>query len=391
MNFDLTEEQRLIQETARRVGAQFGLDYWAEHDRNHAFPTELWKAVCDAGLCGAALPEEHGGSGMGMGEIVLIVEELAAAGAGSTVGQLFILNPIFGGVAIANHGSAEMKRDLLPKLCRGELKFCMALTEPDAGVNTLAIKTFAKRDGNTGWRLNGRKIFITAVPDSDKMLVIARTQRLEDVKKRTHGISLFLIDVNRKGLTHQSIEKLGTHTLATSNVFFDDVRIEREELVGTEHMAWVELWDVLNTERLVTTAAAIGSARLALRLGVDYTNQRKVFGSTPISAYQGVQFPFAQAHAMLSCAREMNFKAAWLCDQRRNYASEANTAKYLAAESLAMATERSMHCMGGMGFTREMHVERLWRDARLSQFAPVPQEMILNFIAQHDLGMPRSY
>jgi len=184
---------------------------------------------------------------------------------------------------------------------------------------------------------------------------------------------------------------LGTHTLTSSSVYFDNVRIEPEEIIGTEHMAWVELWDVLNTERLVTSAAAIGSARLALRLGVDYTSQRKVFGDVPIAAYQGVQFPFAEAHAMLSCAREMNFKAAWLCDERRNYGSEANTAKYLAVEALAKATERSMHSMGGMGFSREMHVERLWRDARLSQFAPVPQEMILNFIAQHDLGMPRSY
>jgi len=390
MNFDLSDEQRMIQDTARRIGERFGPEYWLKKDREHAFPAELWQAVCDAGLCGAALPEEHGGAGMGMIEIVLIVEELAAAGAGSTVGQLFILNPVFGGVAIANHGSEEMKRELLPKLCSGEMKFCMALTEPDAGINTTAIKTFASRDGN-GWRLNGRKIWITAVPDSQKMLVIARTQRLEEVSKRTHGISLFLIDVERKGLTFQSIEKLGTHTLTSSNVFFEDVRVEGEELVGTEHMAWVELWDVLNTERLVTSAAALGSARMALRLGVEYTSQRKVFGNTPVAAYQGVQFPFAQAHAMLSCAREMNFKAAWLCDQGRPYGSEANTAKYVAAEALAMATERSMHSMGGMGFSREMHVERLWRDARLSQFAPVPQEMILNFIAQHDLGMPRSY
>jgi len=257
MNFDLAEEQRMIKETARRVGEQLGLAYWFEKDGNHAFPAELWQAVCDTGLCGAALPEEYGGSGMGMTEVALIVEEIAAGGAGSTVGQLFILNPIFGGVAIANHGTAAMKRELLPKLCRGEFKFCMALTEPDAGINTTAIKSFAKPDGS-GWRLNGRKIWITAVPNSDKMLVIARTQRREDVKKPSHGISLFMIDVNREGLTHFPIEKLGTHTLTSSSVFFDNVRIEREELIGTEHMAWVELWDVLNTERIVTSAAAIG-------------------------------------------------------------------------------------------------------------------------------------
>jgi len=381
MNYDLSEEQRIIQETARRVAANFPVTYWAQKDRDHAFPAELWQAVCETGLCGAALPEQYGGSGMGMVEIALIVEELAMGGAGSTVGQLFILNPIFGGVAIANHGSEKMKEELLPKLCDGSLKFCMAP----------AITTFARAEGNGGWRLNGRKIWTTAVPASDKMLVIARTQKIEEVEKRSHGISLFMIDVKRDGLTHFPIEKLGTHTLTSSNVFFEDVRIEPDELIGTEHMAWVELWDVLNTERIVTSAAAIGSARLALKLGVDYTTQRRVFGSTPIAAYQGVQFPFAEAYAMLSCAREMTLKAAWLCDNGRSYSSEANTGKYLAAEALAKATERAMHSMGGMGFSKEMHVERLWRDSRLTQFAPVPQEMILNFIAQHDLGMPRSY
>ncbi len=390
MNYDLTDDQIAVQDTARRVGERFGLDYWLQKDRAHAYPGELWKAVCEAGLCGIALAEEFGGTGLGMLEVVLAVEELAAAGAGSTVGQLFILNPIFGGVAIAEHGTPEMKRSLLPRLCAGDITFCMALTEPDAGVNTLNITTFASKD-NEGWRLNGRKIWTTAVPEAHKMLVIARTQRPDEVERRTQGISLFLIDVEREGLSHFPIEKLGTHTLTSSNVYFDDVRVRADELVGTEHLAWIELLDVLNTERLVTTAAAIGSARLALKLGVDYTSERRVFGSTPVAAYQGVQFPFAETYAMLVCAREMNFKAAWLCDQKRPYGSEANTAKYVAAEALAKATERAMHAMGGMGFARESHIERLWRDSRLSQFAPVPQEMILNFIAQHDLGMPRSY
>lgn len=390
MNFDLSDEQRMIQETARRVGADFGVDYWRAKDAAHAFPGELWQAVCDTGLCGIALPEAYGGSGLGMTELAIAIEELAAAGAGSTVGQLFILNPVFGGVALAEHGQESARRDYLPKMVSGEMRFCMALTEPDAGINTTNIKTFATRT-SSGWKINGRKIWITAVPDSHKMLVVARTRKLEEVERKTHGISLFMIDTQRKGLSYHPIDKLGTHTLSSSSVFFDDVEVTEDELVGTEHMAWVELFDVLNTERLVTTAAAIGSARLAIRLGVEYANQRKVFGNKPIGSYQGVQFPLAEAHAMLSCAREMNFKAAWLCDNKRPYASEANTAKYLAAEALAQATERAMHTMGGMGFARESHVERLWRDARLSQFAPVPQEMILNFIAMYDLGMPRSY
>lgn len=380
----------MLQETARRVGADFGVDYWRAKDAAHEFPKEVWQAICDTGLCGIALPEAYGGSGLGMLELTIAIEELAAAGAGSTLGQLFILNPVFGGVALAEHGQAAARREYLPKMVSGEMRFCMALTEPDAGINTTHIKTFAMRT-SSGWKINGRKIWITAVPDSDKMLVVARTQKLEDVARKTHGISLFMIDTKRKGLTYHSIDKLGTHTLSSSNVFFDDVEVTPDELIGTEHMAWVELLDVLNTERLVTTAAAIGSARLAIRLGADYANQRKVFADKPIGSYQSVQFPLAEAHAMLACAREMNFKAAWLCDNKRPYASEANTAKYLAAEALAKATERAMHTMGGMGFARESHIERLWRDARLSQFAPVPQEMILNFIAMYDLGMPRSY
>ena len=266
----------------------------------------------------------------------------------------------------------------------------MALTEPDAGSNTLEIKTFAHADGK-GWRLNGNKIWITAVPDAAKMLVVARTTKLAEGGRRTAGLSMFMIDVDRAGLTHQAIEKVGTNTLASSNVFFDNVRIEPEELVGTLDGGWKELLDVLNTERIVTTAGLVGTGELALRLAVDYANQRKVFGNTPISAYQGLQFPLAQCHAEIASARLMNYKAAANCDAGLPYGSEANIAKLLAAQAIARATERSMQTMGGMGFAKESHVERLWRDCRLFRFAPVSEEMVLNYIAVHDLGMPRSY
>lgn len=390
MDYELSDEQKMIKETARKVGESFGLEYWRDRDAAHEFPAEAWQAICDAGLCGVALPEEYGGSGLGMLEVALVVEEVAAGGAGSTIGQLFITNPCFGGVAILNHGTPQMRKEMLPKLVSGDLKFCMALTEPDAGINTTSITSFAEKDGD-GWRLNGRKIWITSVPEAQKMLVIARTQRLDEVERKTHGISLFMIDVEREGLTYFPIEKAGTNTLTSSNVFFDSVRIEPEELIGTEHKAWIELWDVLNTERLVATAAMVGAGRLALRLAVEYVNERKVFGKTPIGAYQSIQHPLAEAHALLSCAREMNFKAAWLCDNGLPYASEANTAKLIGARGLALATERAMKSMGGMGYARASYVERLWRDAWLSQVAPVPEEMILNFIAQQDLGLPRSY
>jgi acyl-CoA dehydrogenase len=390
MDFRLTVEQRLIAGAARKVGERFGADYWRRQDEAKAFPREFWRAVCDAGLCGVALPEAVGGSGMGMVEMALVVENLAAAGGGSTVGQLFMINPIFGGVSISRFGTPAMRRELLPKIISGEINCCMALTEPDAGSNALELRSFARADGD-GWRLNGRKIWITGVPDAAKMLVVARTRRLEECERRTDGLSMFMIDVGREGLAHHAIDKLGTNTLASSNVFFDGVRIEPHELVGTLHGGWRELLDVLNTERIVTTAGLVGTGELAIRLAVEYANQRKVFGKTPIGAYQGLQFPLAQCHAEIEAARLLNYKAAANFDAGLGYGSEANAAKLLAAQVVARATERSMQTMGGMGFAKECHVERLWRDCRLFRFAPVSEEMILNYIAVHDLGMPRSY
>lgn len=390
MDFTLTEEQRMIADSARQLGERFGLEYWRRQDAAKEFPGEYWRAVCEAGLGAVALPVEYGGAGLGMLEMALIIENLSAAGGGSTVGQLFMINPIFGGVSISRYGTPKMKAELLPKLCSGEINFCMGLTEPDAGSNSLEIRTFAARDGD-GWRLNGRKIWITAVPDAAKMLVIARTKKLEESKSRTDGLSMFMVDVNRQGLTHAAIDKVGTRTLASSNVYFDDVRVEPDELVGTLHGGWRELLDVLNTERIVTTAGLVGTGELAIRLAVAYANERKVFAGKPISIYQGLQFPLAQCHAEVEAARLLNYKAAANCDADRPYGSEANAAKLLAAQAVARATERSMQTMGGMGFATDYHVERLWRDCRLFRFAPISEEMILNYIAVHDLGMPRSY
>lgn len=390
MDFQFTDEQRMMIDSARQVGERFGLDYWREHDAAKAFPKEFWLAVCQAGLAGAALPEEHGGSGLGMLELALIVDTLASTGGGSTVGQLFMINPIFGGVSLSRFGNEQMRRELLPKIVSGEINCCMALTEPDAGTNTLELKTFARAEGD-GWRMSGRKVWITGVESAQKMLVVARTKKLADSKSRTDGLTMFMIDVEREGLTHTPIDKLGTCTLDSSSVFFDDVRIEQHELVGTLHGGWRELLDVLNTERIVTTAGLVGSGSLAIRLAVNYANERKVFGDRPISSYQGIQFPLAQGHAEIEAARLLNQKAAANFDKGLSYGSEANAAKLLAAQACSQVSESAMQAMGGMGYAKEFHVERLWRDCRLFRFAPVSEEMILNFVANHDLGMPRSY
>ena len=390
MNFELSEEQRMIAATARQVGERFGLDYWRKIDAEKKFPAEIWKAICEAGLCGVALPTEYGGSGLGMVEMALIVENLAAAGAGSTLGQMFMVNPIFGGVSISKFGSPEMKRDLLPKLISGEIGCSMGLTEPDAGTNTLEIRSFARAQGD-GWILNGRKIWITAVDAADKMLVIARTKKIEESRSRSDGLTMFMIDVKRKGLTYTPIDKLGTNTLTSSAVFFDDVEIRADELIGTLHGGWRELLDVLNTERIVTTAGLTGTCELAIKLAVNYANDRKIYGDKPISSYQGLQFPLAQCYAENEAARLLNYKAAANFDAGLPFGSESNAAKLLAAQAAARTTERAMQTMGGMGFSKEYHVERLWRDCRLFRFAPISEEMILNYIAMHDLGMPRSY
>ncbi|WP_322867560.1 acyl-CoA dehydrogenase family protein [Aquicoccus sp. G2-2] len=390
MDFSLNDEQKLMIETARKVGEAFGPDYWRALDAEKAFPSECWQAICDAGLAGAMLPEELGGAGLGMVDVALIIEELCAAGAGATLAQVFMLNPIFGGVSIAKYGTKRMKAEWLPKLCSGEMNFCMALTEPDAGTNSLELKTTAVADAD-GWRLNGQKIWITGVPQAHKMLVVARTTPVGDAPKKTHGISLFMIDTDRAGLSHNAIEKVGTNTLPSSQVFFDNVQIRADELIGTLDKGWHQLLDVLNTERIVTTAGLIGTGRLAIRMAVDYAGERRVFGNTPIGAYQGIQFPLAQHWAELEAARLLNFKAASFFDAGVPFGSESNAAKLLASQAASAAAEQAMQVMGGMGFSKEMHVERLWRDARLFRFAPVSEEMILNYIATANLGLPRSY
>jgi len=390
MNFEFSDEQKMLAETARRVGEKYGLEYWRELDGREAFPAEIWSEICAAGLCGVAVPEEYGGSGLGMLELAICVENLCAAGGGVTLSQMFMLNPIFGGITLSRLANEAQKADMLPRLCSGELMFAMALTEPNAGSNTLEIQTFADEDGD-GWRLRGQKIWITAVPQAGKILVVARTKTVANAQGRLDGISLFMIDRDRAGVSHKKIDKLGTRTLPSSFVFFDDVRVEPAELIGTLHGGFRDLLHVLNTERIVTTAGLVGTSELVCKLAINYANDRKIFGNRAIGSYQAIQFPLAESHIQTECARLMNYKAAALHDAGESYGSEANMAKWLAGHAAGHAADRAIQTMGGMGYSKEYHVERLWRDARLFRIAPVSEEMVLNFVAQHDLGMPRSY
>lgn len=390
MNFDITEEQKMMLETARQIGERFGLDYWRHKDATKEFPHEIWQAICDAGIAGMMIPEEYGGLGLGLVDLALCIEELCKCGAGSTLSQIFMLNPVFGGVAIALYGSEEMKRELLPGLCAGTCTFSMALTEPDAGTNSLAMTTKAERVEG-GWQISGQKIWITGVAASKKMLIVARTTQPQESLKKTHGISLFMVDTDREGISHTDIDKLGTHTLPSSVVYLDRVYAADSDVIGTIDGGWSQLLDILNCERIVTTSGLVGTGALALKLAVDYARDRKVFAGRPIGSYQGLQFPLAQHWAELEAARLLNLKAASNFDRGLPFGSESNAAKLIASQAASGAAEQAMQVMGGMGYSREMHAERLWRDARLFRFAPVSEEMILNYISTVNLGLPRSY
>lgn len=390
MNFDITEEQQMMVQTARQIGERFGLDYWRRKDAAKEFPHEIWEAICDAGIAGIMVPEEHGGLGLGLVDLALCIEALCTAGAGSTLAQMFMLNPVFGGVAITLYGTEEMKRTLLPGLCDGSMTFAMALTEPDAGTNSLAMKTRAERVEG-GWSISGQKIWITGVGASKKLLVAARTSQPAEGAKKTHGVSLFMIDTAREGVSHTEIDKLGTNTLPSSIVYLDRAFASGEEVIGTIDGGWSQLLDILNCERIVTTSGLLGTGALSLRLAVDYANDRKVFGGRPIGSYQGLQFPLAQAWAELEAARLLNLKAASNFDRGLPFGSESNAAKLIASQAASAAAEQAMQVMGGMGYSKEFHAERLWRDARLFRFAPVSEEMILNYISTANLGLPKSY
>jgi acyl-CoA dehydrogenase len=265
----------------------------------------------------------------------------------------------------------------------------MALTEPDAGTDTFATATTATRVGD-GFVLNGQKVWITAVPEADYILTIARTTPDTEVDRRWKGLSLFLVKAGSAGITTSSLEKVGTNCISSSSVFFDDVVTAADSLVGELDMGWRHLLDTLNTERLVTAAGCIATADIALRIAAEYASGRKVFGR-PIGANQGIQFPLAEIKMRLEAARLLTYKAAWQYDNGDSTGAEANMAKYLAAEVAFDACDRAMQTLGGYGFSTEYHIERLWRDVRLFRLAPVPQELILSFVGQHVLGMPRSY
>jgi acyl-CoA dehydrogenase len=388
MDFELTEDQQVIRKAVAELAARFDDGYWMEKDAAHEFPTEFYQAFAEGGWLGITTPEEYGGSGFGITEASLLLEEVAASGAGMN-GASSIHMSIFGMHPVIVHGSEEMKRENLPRIASGDLHVCFGVTEPGAGLDTTRVTTFARRDGSD-YVVNGRKVWISKAMESEKILLLTRTTRFEDAERKTDGLTLFFTDLDRAHVDIRPIRKMGRNAVTSNELFIDDLRIPEEHRVGEEGKGFTYLLDGLNPERCLVAAEALGIGRASIRAAVRYAGEREVFGR-PIGKNQGIAFPLADSLARLDAAELVLRKATWLYDNGHSCGREANTAKYLCADAGFDAADRALQTHGGMGYAEEYNVARYFREARLTRIAPISQEMILNFLGSHVLGLPRSY
>ncbi len=388
MDFELTEAQQQIRVQARALAARFDDAYWRRCDKAHEFPWDFYQAFADGGWLGVAIPPEYGGAGLGITEASILLEEVSASGAAMN-GATALHLTIFGLNPVVRHGSAELKQRILPEAAAGRLHVAFGVTEPNAGSDTPSITTFARRDGDN-FLVRGQKVWTSKAQESSKVLLLARTTPLEECAKRTDGMTLFLANLDPQYVTIREIEKLGRHAVDSNEVFYDDLPVDARDVVGEVGRGFQHLLDGLNPERILVAAEALGTGRVALRRATAYAKERVVFGR-PIGQNQGIQFPLADSHAKLAAAELMIRKASWLYDRGQPCGAEANMAKYLAAEWGFEAADRALQTLGGFGYAREFDVERYWREVRVMKIAPITQEMVLNFIGQHELGLPRSY
>ncbi|MBO0882366.1 MAG: acyl-CoA/acyl-ACP dehydrogenase [Mycobacterium sp.] len=388
MNFELTDDQELIRKTVAELASKFDDHYWMEKDQAHEFPREFYQAIADGGWLGMTIPEAYGGHGLGITEASLLAEEVARSGGGMNAASSIHMS-IFGMHPVVVHGSEELKARTLPRVATGELHVCFGVTEPGAGLDTSRITTFAKRDGDH-YVVNGRKVWISKAIESQKILLLTRTQHYDDVTKKVDGMTLFLADLDRSRVDIRPIPKMGRNAVSSNELFIDDLHIPVEDRIGEEGKGFRYILDGLNPERMLIAAEALGIGRVALEKAVKYANERQVF-DRPIGMNQGIQFPLADSLARLDAAELVLRKATWLYDNGKPCGREADTAKYLCADAGFAAADRALQTHGGMGYSEEYHVSRYFREARLMKIAPVSQEMVLNFLGSHVLGMPRSY
>jgi acyl-CoA dehydrogenase len=387
-SFWLSEEQEAIREGVARVCAKYGDDYWLKTDDTGRFPEDFVADMADGGWLGVAMPEPVGGAGLGLSEAAVVMQTVAQSGAGFSGASSIHLN-IFGPMPLVRFGSDDQRRKLLPRLISGQDKMCFAVTEPNSGLDTSSLETRAERTTD-GYLINGRKIWTTGAQRANKILIIARTTPKADVAKPTQGLSLFYTDLNRTAIDAKPIPKMGRRAVECNTLFIDNLKVPAEDLVGEEGRGFEYLLHGLNPERVLFAVEAVGLGRAALARAATYAGERIVFGR-PIGQNQGVAHPLARSWAELEAANLMAMKAAALYDAGKDCGAEANAAKYLGGEAGFRACEAAVLAHGGMGYAKEFHVERYFREAMIARIAPVSREMILNFIAERVLHLPKSY
>ncbi|MEX3943628.1 acyl-CoA dehydrogenase family protein [Paraburkholderia sp. EG287B] len=388
MNFNLNEDQQSIVAAIEKICERFDDSYWLERDREGGFPHDFHRALADAGWLGIAMSPEFGGSGLGMTEAALMMRTISASGAGLSGASAVHMN-IFGLNPVQVFGSEAQKQRFLPPLIEGRDKACFAVTEPDAGLDTTHLKTQAVRDGDH-YVLTGRKIWISTAQVANKMLIIARTTPLDQVAKPTDGLSLFYTDLDRTRVEVREIEKMGRKAVDSNMLFIDGLRVPVDDRIGEEGKGFHYLLHGLNPERILIASEAVGLGQAALRHATQYAKDRVVFGR-PIGQNQAIQHPLAQAWMALEAANLMVMKAATLYDAGEPCGAEANAGKYLAAEAAFQACQTAIATLGGMGYAKEYHVERYLRECMIPRLAPVSPQMIMCFIAEKVLGLPKSY
>jgi acyl-CoA dehydrogenase len=388
MDFSLTDEQEAIRVNVGKICARFGDDYWLRKDREAGFPHDFFRAFADDGWLGICVPPQFGGSGLGIADAAIMMQTIAESGAGLSGASALHMN-IFGLNPVIVFGNDAQKQRMLPPLAAGRDQACFAVTEPDAGLDTLKIKTKAVRSGDR-YLLSGQKIWISTAQVANKMLILARTTPLEQVQVKTEGLSLFYTDLDRKHIEVREIEKMGRAAVDSNQMFIDNLPVPAADRIGEEGRGFPYILHGMNAERILIAAEAIGLGRAALKRAVKYASERVVF-DRPIGQNQAIQHPLAQSWMELEAADLMVFKAASLYDRGAPCGAEANAGKYLAAEAAYTACERAVLTHGGMGYAKEFHVERYLREAMIPRLAPVSPQMILNFIAEKVLGLPKSY
>jgi len=388
MDFNYTPEQEQVRSAIAAICARFGDDYWLERDREGGFPFDLHQALAKDGWLGICIPEEYGGSGLGISEAAVMMQTIAQSGAGMQGASAIHMN-IFGLNPVVVFGTDEQKRRMLPPLVAGTEKSCFAVTEPNTGLDTTQLKTRAERK-NDRYVVNGQKVWISTAQVAEKMLLLARTTPADKVAKKTDGLSLFYTTIDRKRVEVREIEKMGRKAVDSNQVFFDNFEIPFEDRIGEEGKGFDYILHGLNPERILIASEAVGLGKCALERAAAYARERHVFGR-PIGQNQGIQHPLAECYMELEAAQLMVMNAAWRYDQGLTCGIEANAAKYLAAEAGFKACQQAVMTHGGFGYAKEYHVERYLREVMLTRIAPVSPQLILCFIAERALGLPRSY